>query len=115
MFRDWLLSLLPGSSDVEDIGYGPWVRASDQKHIERHLDLRELTMENQRAFQEAIRKAGQRAQSTDNSDLSAPLQQCLLDLADMVTRIDRGEPPLGRSDWREVFPPEARRIGPGWQ
>jgi hypothetical protein len=85
--RVWLLAQLPGPQDIQHIGHGPWVRASDEQTIERFLDVRVLTPQNQR---------------------------CLLDLGDMVARADRGEPPLSRSDWREVLHSQGRRIGPGW-
>jgi hypothetical protein len=110
----WLLALLPGPEDQEEIGYGPWIRASDNQSIERKLDLRELTAENRALFHNAARKAGERAQSPDATDWPDWLRSCLIDLSEMVERADRGEPPLGKSDWREVVPSEGKRVGPGW-
>ena len=108
VFREWLLSLLPGSNDEEHIGYGPWLRAEDNQLIERRLDIRELTVENQRLFHDAALKAAQNHPPEEDESES------LLDLSDMLVRADRGEPPLSRSDWREVVPSEGKRIGPGW-
>ena len=31
VLREWLLSLLPGPSDTEHLGYGPWIRTADQQ------------------------------------------------------------------------------------
>jgi hypothetical protein len=112
--REWLLSLLPGPEDEEHVGYGPWFRKADQQLIERFLDLRELTPKNQRLFHQAARRAGERAQSAEGAGWPDWLRGGLVDLADMAARADRGEPPLSRSEWREVVPSEARRIGPGW-
>jgi len=109
--RDWLLALLPGPDDEEEIGYGAWYRAADSQTVVRHLDIREFTPENQRLFHTAALKSSKRcAESPGVFDA----EESLLDLGDMVERADRGEPPLSRSDWREVAPSEGRHIGPGW-
>jgi hypothetical protein len=104
----WLLEQLPGASDEEELGYGAWFRASDQQVVVRHLDLRQVTVENQRLFCEAAKRAAlvDRAEEW--------LGACLSDLAEMVERAERGEPPLSKSDWREVVPPKGGPIGPGW-
>ena len=112
--HDWLLSVLPGREDEEHLGFGPWLRASDQEVIERYLDVRELHPESQRVFVEAVRCAGARAEN-DLAAYPEPLRGCLLDLADMAARMDRGEPPLTRSEWREVHQAKGRKIGPGWE
>jgi hypothetical protein len=114
LLREWLLSLLPGPGDEEHVGYGPWFRVADQQLVERRLDLRELTVGNQRLFHHAARRAGERAQSQEGAVWQDWLRGCLADLADMVERADRGEPPLSRSEWREVVPSQGRRVGPGW-
>jgi hypothetical protein len=113
--RDWLLAQLPGPEDAEHVGYGPWFRKSDQQLVERFLDLREFTPEDQRLFHQAARRAGERARSVESGGWPEWLQGCLEDLADMAARADNGEPPLSRSEWREVVPSKGRRIGPGWQ
>ena len=112
--RQWLLSLLPGPDDKEEIGIGAWHRAADDQTIVRHLDIRELTPENQRLFHTAALEAAKRC--SDFSDTLGQLEarESLIDLGDMVGRADRGEAPLNRSDWREVVPSEGRHIGPGW-
>ena len=107
----WLLSLLPGPTD-KDIGYG-WVSSSDNETVVRKLDVRELTAENQKLFHRAARLAGERMQSDQSSDVSSWTKKCAIELADMVARADRGEPPLSCSHWREVIPTEGQKVGPG--
>jgi hypothetical protein len=104
----WLLEQLPGPDDEDEIGYGAWARASDRRVVVRHLDLRQMTAENQRLVCQAVKRAAA-ADIAENW-----LKSCLGDLADMVDRYKRGEPSLSRSDWREVRPPEGGPIGPGW-
>ncbi len=113
--RDWLLTQLPGPEDEEHVGYGPWLRKSDQQLVDRLLDLREFTPENQRLFNQAARDAGERAKSVEGAGWPDWLRDCLQDLADLAARVDKGEHPLSRSEWREVVPSMARRIGPGWE
>jgi hypothetical protein len=104
----WLLEQLPGPNDEEEIGYGAWVRGSDGQVIVPYLDLRLMTPENQRLFCQAAKRAALA------DDVEEWLRACIGDLADMVARYERGEPPLSKSDWREVLPPEGGPIGPGW-
>jgi hypothetical protein len=106
--RGWLLSLLPGPEDEEEIGIGAWHRTADKLTVVRHLDIRELTSENRGLFHDAALEAARRCAPDEDES------QSLADLADMLMRADRGEPPLSRSDWREVVPSEGKRIGPGW-
>jgi hypothetical protein len=112
IFKDWLLSLLPGPSDT-DIGHG-WVRSVDNQTVVRKIDVRELTAENQKLFHGAARLAGDRLRSDQPSEMPSWTKDCALELADMVARADRGESPLSRSHWREVVPTEGRKVGPGW-
>lgn len=112
--REWLLSLAPGPDDQEEVGYGAWVRSADQQVMLKHLDVRELTPENQRLFHEAALRAGRRAKSAEATKWDSMLVACLLRLSDMVERVGRAEPPLSLSDWVEVRPPEGKKIGPGW-
>jgi hypothetical protein len=109
--RDWLLSLLPGPKDT-DIGHG-WIRASDQQTVLRMIDVRELTVENQKLFHRAALLAGEQAQSEESGEL-VTWKMCCAELADMVARADRGEPPSTRSDWQEILPSKGRKLGPGW-
>jgi len=115
VLRNWLLSLLPGPADEEEIGIGAWYRTADNQTVVRHLDIRELTPPNQRLFHNAVLEAAKRcAASQEAFDWLDLGRDSLIDLGDMVIRADRGETPLSRSDWREVVPSEGRHIGPGW-
>jgi hypothetical protein len=104
--HDWLVKQLPGPDDIEEVGYRPWFRVSDRQLIARHLDLRLLAPKHQQAFCEAAKNAVAPPNAPDW------LKMCLDDFADMVVRCERGEPPLSKSDWREVLPPEGDPIGP---
>ena len=106
--RQWLLEQLPGPDDEEELGYGAWFRNSDQTHIRRFIDLRLMTGENQRLFCDAVKLAA----SLDRDE--EWLKRSLSDFAEMVARMELGEPPLSKSDWVDVVPPEGERIGPGW-
>jgi hypothetical protein len=104
----WILEQLPGPSDEEELGYGAWLRASDNSSIRRFIDLRLMTEENQKDFCDAVKRA---ASVVRENEL---LTRCLNDFADMVARMEGGEPPLSRSDWVIVVPQDGERIGPGW-
>jgi hypothetical protein len=104
-FRHWLLDQLPGPNDVEELGFGAWLRNSDGATILRVLDLRSVTPANQIAFCCAAKQA---ALVEGREEW---LAQTLRELADMVECYERGEP---NSDWRDVPHPEAARLGPGW-
>jgi len=112
--REWLLTLLPGPDDEEELGYGAWLRSSDQEVIRRHLDVRELAPENRRMFHEAALRAVEQMKLADAKSRDPMLMDCLVHLANMVERANRGEPPLSLSDWIKVEPPTGKRIGPGW-
>lgn len=107
--RDWLLARLPGPDDDEELGYGAWHRAADDTCIVRSIDLRQMTPENQALFCDAATRAA----ALPRED--AWLAKWLADLADMVARAARGEPPVTHSDWGPVVTdPDDGRIGPGW-
>jgi hypothetical protein len=106
--KRWLLDQLPSAGDEEELGYGAWFRTADQQVVVRHVDLRQMTVENQNLFCEAAKRAALVGNTQEW------LRGCLCDLADMVARGERGEPPLSKSDWREVVPPNGGPIGPGW-
>jgi hypothetical protein len=106
--RQWLFEQLPGPDDDEELGYGAWFRESDKTTVMRFFDLRLMTSENQRLFCDAAKRAASLSREEDW------LTRCLSDLADMISRMESGEPPLSKSDWIDVIPPEGDRIGPGW-
>jgi hypothetical protein len=107
--RVWLLSLVPGEEDEEHVGYGPWFRKHDQELVPRHLDLRELTPENQALIKNAIVRA-----HAGQASKPQHLRDQLRDLAEMVARSERGEPPETMTDFRDAPPLSGDRRGPGW-
>jgi len=85
------------------------LRVSDGASIVRVIDLRQMTPESQGQFCEAIKRAA--AVSREEEWLA----RCLSDFADMVARMERGEPPSSKSDLGPVvLPLEGGRVGPGW-
>jgi hypothetical protein len=106
--RQWLAEQLPGPEDEQELGYGAWLRKSDQTCISRFIDLRLMTKENQLLFCDAVKRAA----SLDHEE--DWLNGMLTEFAEMVACMDRGEPPLSKSHWREVVPPKGERMGPGW-
>lgn len=105
--RLWLIEQLPGPDDIAEMGYGVWRRTSDQTTVVRKIDLRLLTSQNQSLLCQSAKRA---ARITRDEEW---LKQSLQDLADMIEHMDRGEPPLSRSDWTEVPPPKDEHVGPG--
>ena len=107
--RTWLQSQVPTDADM-DFGYA-FIRAADEEHVSRVLDLRCLTDENRRLFEAAARSA------TPVAGPFAPVEDvsyALDRLRAMLERCDNGEPPLTLSDWINVAPPPKGKIGPGW-
>lgn len=106
--KHWLLEQLPGVNDIEEIGIGAWRRTADQETVVRHIDLRKMTVENQRLFCQAAKRAARAGHPEEG------LRECLADLAEMIERGERGEHPLSKSDWGEVLDPTGEPVGPGW-
>jgi hypothetical protein len=104
---DFLRGMLPTSADLE-MGVA-WIRAGDpeQKWIERVLDVRQLSPDDQARFIEGVR----RAKASANGRLSLAFAE-LLGMAEAGLR---GEDPDARSHNRSPAPQEPGRIGPGWE
>lgn len=96
--RAWLLGRIPHSPDDVELGFA-WVRATDKEFIPRRIDSRLMNSEHQKLLCQAIKDAA----CVDHSD--DVLDYWLDELADMVLRYERGEPPLSKSDWRNVSLP----------
>ena len=104
--RVWLESLIPAGEDTATIGYGPWLRARDEKIIARYIDLRCVTPENQNLIEDAVLAL------RDSGDQNVSYIDTL---ADMIRRCRAGETPLSFSHWSEVVAAPEVRIGPGWK
>lgn len=103
--RSWLESLIPTDEDTDTIGYGPWLRAKDEKIIARYIDLRCLTHENRTMIEDAV-LAAHAAGDGEEGFIEV--------FADMVRRRRDGEEPLSLSHWTKVEAAPDERIGPGW-
>ena len=113
---DWLYSLLPGPNDIEHIGYGPWVRATDSEVVSRVFDVRELTKENRHFFHEAAIRAYHKFTDGDGSVVPTDYSTTFDRLIAMLQSIHNGEPPDAINDWLNGYTeePTGKRSGPGW-
>lgn len=102
----WLARQLPGPNDIDELGYGAWLRDSDGETVVRSLDLRRMNPEHQEQFCNAALEASR----LGHDDVL--VKQGLDTLADMVKRFERGEAPESRTDLQCVVPPEPGTIGP---
>ena len=115
-FKNWLQTLIPKEGD-EYNGYGGFIRQADGENVQRWLDLRELTTENQQLFWDSLQRTltnliteGQL--NKRNDDLINLLKQFLK----MKHLADIGDNPDNLSDWQKgyVEPPTGKQTGPGW-
>lgn len=104
--KAWLLERIPGEDDVPEIGYGAWLRESDNVLFVRSLDLRRMSPEYHPLLCEAAKRAARAGDEDEH------LRASLAFLADLVERYERGEPPLSKSSLVDVLPPEEGAIGP---
>lgn len=114
--REWLFSLLPGPDDLEHLGYGPWVRKSDDEVIPRVLDIRELTEDNRKLFHAAAFRAYEKLISGGKSVVPRHYSPTFERLIAVLESIQAGESPDAITDWRDgyVEEPSGNHIGPGW-
>jgi hypothetical protein len=107
---------MPGPDDLEHLGYGPWLRESDQQIINRYLDLRELTPLNQHLFRVGAQRAYTRFVKKQNSQIPEDCAPSLRRLLTMLKYVQLGRPPDELSDWVKGYttPPTGNRVGPGW-
>jgi hypothetical protein len=115
-FKNWLLTLLPAEED-EYNGYGGFLRKSTGENIQRRLDLRELTVQNQELFWSALQNTltklitNKDAENADKDSLTL-----LRHLLKMKHLADIGDDPDNLSDWQKGYiePSSNKRSGPGW-
>ena len=91
--RQWLIDRLPKPGDIEELGYGAWSSHDGTRHAVRRIDLRLMTVGNQRLLGNAARRAAFAERH------EGWLTDELRDLADMLARAERAEDPLSKSDW----------------
>jgi hypothetical protein len=115
-FRNWLQTLIPNEND-EYNGYGGFIKHDTGEEVQRWLDLRELTKENQQLFWVALQHSlnGLRKASKGNNDNDDTIE-LLKTLLKMKHLSDIGDNPNKLTDWKDgyVEPPSGKRTGPGW-
>lgn len=115
-FKGWLQTLIPQEGD-EYNGYGGFIRKANGENVQRWLDLRELTTENQQLFWDSIQNTLSNLITKDklhkdNENLISLLKRFLK----MKHLVDIGDNPDNLSDWVKGYiePPSGKRSGPGW-
>ncbi|BDD03981.1 hypothetical protein [Aureibacter tunicatorum] len=112
---EWLMLQIPNSEDDEsaDAGWG-FHNSRIDEWINRELDLRSLTKENQKLFWRAIQKGKNKLteQGVGYSPLSFDFFYVFYD---MCERAEKGEPPLALTDWNKLADPCTEQNGPGWK
>ena len=113
---EWLYSLLPGPNDIEHIGYGPWVRTTDNQVVSRVFDVRELTKDNRHFFHSAAIRAHHKFTDGDESVIPIDYSTTFDRLIAMLQSFRNGEPPETINDWRDEYTeePTGKQSGPGW-
>ena len=111
---DWLKLQIPGPEDDEnaDAGWG-FHNSRINEWINRELDLRSLTPENQVLFWEAIQRG--KINLLEKGDEYSPLSPDLFNVFyEMFDRAEKGEPPMELTDWNKLADPCTEKNGPGW-
>ncbi len=111
---NWLKLQIPDSEDDEnaDAGWG-FHNSRIDEWVNRAIDLRSLTPENQELFLKAMEKGRVKInQDIDYSDLST---EYFNEFYKMIELSEKGEPPLEFSDWTKIADPCDEKNGPGWE
>jgi len=112
---DWLSLQIPDYQDDEsaDAGWG-FHNARIDDWINRELDLRSLTNENQKLFWKAIRRG--KSKLVENGEDYSPLSIDFFNLFyDMMERAEKGEPPMELTHWNKLAESCTEQNGPGWK
>lgn len=114
LLTEWLKLQIPENEDIGDreFGWGFFDSRSNQV-INRMLDLRSLTPENQSIFRKSIQTGREKLSRLESA--YSPLHPYFLLLLDhMFELVERGEPPMELSDWKKLAEPCTEQNGPGW-
>jgi hypothetical protein len=106
---EWLATQVPAEGDA-DLGFA-FVRAVDEEHVPRTLDIRGLTETNRRLFEQVARDA--KAIPAPRSPVE-DVESALSLLRQMLDACDAGRPVLELSDWTVEAAPCEEMVGPGW-
>lgn len=112
---EWLESRIPGLdiSNEDDAGWGFYEKSIDD-WVNRKLDLRSLTSENQQYFWEAIQNGRKELIIGEKqySDLSVEYFERFCKMFQLSLS---GEPPMEFSDLIQIADPCLEKNGPGWE
>ena len=115
-FKNWLQALLPNPDDIYN-GFGGFIRKDTGENVERWLDLRELTEENQQLFWESLQESlRELILDKQNQEYNSHIIFILKYFLRMKKLADIGDDPTNLSDWRDgyVTPSTNKKVGPGW-
>lgn len=109
---NWLETQIPDLDDESgECGWG-FYKTSNDEWINRHLDLRSLTPENQKLFGESI--VNGRIKLLDLKEEYSCLNIDFFEtFFKMYLLSEKGEPPLQFSDWGRIIDCNEKN-GPGW-
>lgn len=111
---DWLEMQipLPENNDDNEMGWG-FIDPRTNQIINRELDLRSLTLDNQKIFWIAIKNGRLKINNGDNkySTLSSSFINAFYTMFELA---EKGAPPMENSDWNKLADPCSERNGPGW-
>lgn len=110
---DWLKEFLPNEEkgDIE-MGWG-FVSKKSQEIINRSLDLRELTLDNQKYIMVSLQKGYNKMIKDDEYSHLYP--EILKDLLRKIKLTKLKKDPQEESDFRKIMPYSGLKIGPGWK
>ncbi|MDP5198689.1 hypothetical protein [Flavobacterium sp. DG2-3] len=108
----WLETQIPDLDDESgECGWG-FYKTSTDEFLNKHLDLRSLTIENQKLFGDAIVIG--RSKLLDFGEEYSCLNVDFFEIFfNMYLLSEKGEPPLEFSDW-SIIKPCNEKTGPGW-
>ena len=111
---NWLKLQIPNNDDDEnaDAGWG-FHNSRIDDWINRELDLRSLTEENQKLFWKAIQrgKTNLIRKGQNYSPLSLDYFNIFYEMCELA---EKGEPPMELTHWNKLADPCTEQNGPGW-
>ena len=116
-FKNWLQTQIPSEGDIDN-GYGGFIKKDDGTNIQRWLDLRELTINNQVIFWNSLQKVLSKL-ITGKVEIKERVKMISLiqRMLKMKKMVDKGDHPDNLSDWKQGYtsPRSEKRSGPGWR
>ena len=109
----WLETRIPDADDESgECGWG-FYKTSTDEFLNRHLDIRSFTLENQELFVKSILNG--RVKLLEHKEDYSPLNIDFFEIFyKMLVLSENGEPVLEFSDWGTIQPCNEKN-GPGWQ